>query len=154
MAIDDGGHRAHCEEGPDGKWSGGCTLCGTHFGGAERLGAESWVSGHDSAVVCTRRVAEKTGPRFPKVRPGEALDLQELRDTLNDLELQGLELVLTEVVQPMDQVPVLYLWTPPTEEGWHREPIGALYLDSNATFVPAPAEAEIGEAGDVEAGSD
>jgi hypothetical protein len=55
--------------------------------------------------------------------------LRELLDWLGDTE--------AEIVQPIDQVPAVYLWTAPTEEGWHREPIGTLYLDHSAQFVPA-----------------
>ena len=131
MAIDGGEHRAHCAQGADGKWSGGCEMCGTRFGGAEQLGAESWVAGHDSAVVSAGRVAEKIGPLFPKAGPGDATTVDELRETLDWLADSG-----AEIVQPMDQVPVLYLWTAPTEEGWNREPIGAIYLDRGAQFVP------------------
>ena len=45
-------HCAWREQDPDETWKGGCWTCGTGFSGAEQLGAESWCSGHDSAVAC------------------------------------------------------------------------------------------------------
>lgn len=140
MAIDNGLHRAHCEEGPDGRWSGGCRMCGTAFSNEVRERAQAWVSGHDSAVVCARSVAEKIGPQFPKAGPGDAATVLELRDALEGLADDA------EILQPMDQPPVLYLWTPPTEEGWHRQPIGALYLDLGCRFIPAADPDAVGSA--------
>lgn len=131
MASDSGDHRAWCAEEVDGRWSGGCNLCGTYFSGAEKLGAQSWVSGHDSSIVSTRRVAEKVGPRFEKVGPGDACTIQELREALD--WVSGNE---AEILTPADSIPALFLWTPAAEEGWNREFLGSIHLERGAQYVP------------------
>lgn len=109
-------------------------MCGTSFEGAERIGAKSWVAGHDSAIACTRQVAERVGPRFTKVGPGEACSLDELREALDWLAGST-----AEILAPADHIPALFLWTPPTREGWNREYLGAIRLGRGARFV-APRE--------------
>jgi len=50
-----------------------------------------------------------------------------------------------EILQPADQPPRLFLWGPPTEEGWNRERLGVFYLSGNGQFEPEPrADAQAG----------
>lgn len=130
------GHRAFYE--PDGgTWRGGCKICQTGFSGATQEGASSWVSGHDSAVACQRSVATREDPFFPKAGPGSVPTLGDLRKLIDEaVERFGGDQV--EILQPADWPPWLFLWTPPTEEGWHRDRLGGFYLGGGGEFVPEP----------------
>lgn len=106
----------------------------------------AWCDGHDAAVARARHVAATRPPFFPAAGPGEAITLADLRHVIdvaaNCLELLGHTDV--EVLQPADQIPWLYLWTPPTGRGWQRTRLGGLYIERSGEFVPAQREDRAG----------
>jgi hypothetical protein len=130
-------HRAYYEPEQGGTWAGGCKTCGVAFHGATRDGAASWASGHDAAIARQRAVAGRTPAFFLKAGPGDAPNLADLR-RLIDEAAERFSGDLVEILQPADQPPYLYLWTRPTEEGWHRERVGAFALEGGGQFVPEP----------------
>lgn len=129
------GHRAFYEPERGGTWRGGCKSCQVSFCKATQEGAASWVSGHDSAVACQRNVAAREGPFFPLAGPYAVPTLADLRRLIDEAAERFGDQV--EILQPADRPPWLFLWTPPTEEGWHRERLGGFYLVGDGEFAPA-----------------
>ena len=130
-------HRAFCEQTDAGTWLGGCRWCRTSFEETDEGRAQAWVSGHDSAVACQRAVARTAEPTFAPTGPGDALTLGDLREVADTADNWfGGE---AEILVPADQAPLLYVFTPPTEEGWRRERLGVLHLDSGGiSMAPHP----------------
>ena len=128
-------HRAYYEPEPTGTWAGGCKTCGVGFQGASQDEARTWASGHDSAIACQRAVAGRADEFFPIAGPNAVPTLGDLRRLIDEaIERFGGDLV--EILQPADRPPWLYLWTPPTEEGWHRERLGGFHLAGEGEFAP------------------
>lgn len=114
----------------EGDWAAGCGYCGTKFFTYDQNEARWWASGHDSAIAQQRHVARTARAFFVKTGPGDAITLATLRDRIDRvIATHGGDV---EIVQPADQAPLLYLWTPPTEEGWNRKSAGVLALDANS----------------------
>ncbi len=134
-------HRAWMQETEPGKWMAGCDWCRTTLGPTSDPDLGAWASGHDSAVACQRDVARRQPPTFRPTGPGEATSLAQLRDTAADLIAWfGDE---AEVLVAADQSPLLYVFTPPTEEGWNRELLATVHVDNGAIEV-SPRGDEIG----------
>lgn len=145
MGLDgSSGHRAFYEPEAGGTWRGGCESCQTSFSGATQEGASSWAMGHDSAVARQRSVAGREGEFFSQAGPGDVPTLGDLRRLIDEaIDRFGGDLV--EVLQPADRPPWLYLWTPPSEEGWKRERLGGFHLAGSGEFAPEPnADARAG----------
>lgn len=122
--------KEHDELG-EGAWTAGCDYCGTKFFTYNPQHAQWWATGHDSAVAQQRHVARTAAAFFVRTGPGDAITLGVLRDRIDEvIATRGGDV---EIVQPADQAPLLYLWTPPTEEGWHRDSVGVLALDRVAS---------------------
>jgi hypothetical protein len=134
-------HRATVRAGPSGLWRGGCAVCGVGSQETWLGAAMAWCDGHDAAVARARHVAATHPPFFAPTGPGEAITLAELRRVI-DVATTCLELLGhtdVEVLQPADQIPWLYLWTPPTtEDGWQRTRLGGLYIERRGEFIPGP----------------
>ena len=138
-------HRAFVDQADDGTWLGGCRWCRTSFVETDQSRAWSWVAGHDSAVACQRDVARRTSPTFAPTGPEEALSLAQLRATVAGLiQWFGGE---AEVLMAADAAPLLFVHTPPTEEGWHRELLATVHVDTGAVEVPPPEDAIGGASG-------
>lgn len=131
-------HKATFRAGPSGTWQGGCHACGVGFSGeTSKAAAAAWCDGHNQAVARARHVAATNPPFFASTGPGAALKLVDLiaRAVEADDWLMRQGHARTEVLQPADQVPLLYLWTPPSEDGWQRERLGVIYIEGSGEFV-------------------
>jgi hypothetical protein len=139
MGLDgSSGHRAYYEPEPAGTWRGGCKICQVGFTGGTEEGASSWAAGHNAAIARQRSVAGRE-LFFPKAGPHALPTLGDLRRLIDEAaERFGGDQV--EILQPADQPPWLYLWTPPSEEGWIRERLGAIHLEGSGQFVAAPRD--------------
>jgi hypothetical protein len=142
-------HRAYFSENDSGTWDGGCFICGVAFyGETDRGRADAWCNGHNSAVA---RIADRPVPLwFPPVGPGDAITLPRLREAIDEamayLDQEGFPTTgeLAEIVQPAAFPPLLFVWTPPTEEGWKRIRLGAILAERNGAFIPEPDAATYG----------
>jgi hypothetical protein len=128
-------HVATFVEQPDGTFTGGCDVCGVKwYGETERGWADAWCTGHNSAV---HRIASFPVPLwFPPTGPGDAVSLDDLRALVEQvIAAVGDD---KEIVFPAAQPPLLFVWTPPSEEGWHRERLGAMFLQSGGAWAAEP----------------
>ena len=130
-------HRAFVEQTDGGGWLGGCRRCRTSFIEADEGRAHAWVSGHDSAVACQRDVARREDPTFAPTGPNEAMPIHGLRELADTL---GAWFGDAEVLMPADRAPLLYVFTPPTEEGWHRDLLAIVHVDTGEIEVPPRAD--------------
>jgi hypothetical protein len=138
-------HRARIVEKPDGTYDVGCDVCGHwRYGETDYARADSYMNGHNDAVYGINNNGIPLW--FPPVGPHRAISLAELRD-LVDAAIERLRGPVyegvgdaAEVVVPAAMPPLLFLFTPPTEEGWHRKPLGSLYIEGSGDFVVAPRE--------------
>lgn len=134
-------HRAHFSQRVDGTFEGGCFICGVAwYGETDRGRADAWCNGHNTAV---HRIHDRPVPLWwPPVGPGDAITLARLREVIDEtmahLDREGMPTTgdLAEIVQPAAFPPLLFVWTPPTEEGWHRERLGAILVERTGAWIP------------------
>jgi hypothetical protein len=128
-------HIATFTEREDGLFDGGCDICGVRwYGETERGWADAWCTGHNSAV---HRIASRPVPLwFPPVGPGDAISVRDLHKVIHNVGAMLGDDV--EIVQPAAYPPLLFVWTPPSVEGWHRDRLGAIYIEKQGVFIPEP----------------
>lgn len=126
-------HRATFRQNPlTGLWDGGCKICDVAFSGeTDQLRADAWCNGHNSAVA--RMTAAPVPLWFPPVGPGDAVTLSRLAYVLGIVSGEvGHD---AEIVQPAAYPPLLFVWSPPSDEGWKRTRLGAVFLEKGGSFI-------------------